>query len=158
MGHAAPFDFDDTYAPGAGVRRFVCGTPPVLGLAALEAALDVFADVDTAALFAKGQALCDQFIHLIEARCPGVTLATPRDPAARGSHVSLAHAHAWPIMAALIERGVIGDFRAPDLLRFGFTPLYTGFADVWRAVETLRQVLDSRAWEEPRFRQRAAVT
>lgn len=160
MGHAAPFAFSDDYAAGEGVKRFLCGTPPVLGMTALEAALDVFAGVDTAALFAKGQALCDAFIAMLEERCAGLglTLATPRDPAERGSHVSSAHVDAWPVMAALIERGVIGDFRAPDLLRFGFTPLYIGFADVWRAVETLHDVLVSEAWKAPRYRARATVT
>lgn len=160
MGHAAPFEFGDDYAPGAGIRRFLCGTPPILGMAALEAALDVFAAADLPALFAKGQALCDLFIALVEERCAGLglTLATPRDPNARGSHVSLAHADAWPVMAALIDRGVIGDFRAPDLLRFGFTPLYLGFADVCHAVETLRDVLTTRAWDEERYRVKAAVT
>lgn len=160
MGHAAPFEFGDDYAAGAGVKRFLCGTPPILGLAALEAALDQFVDADHAALLAKGQALCDLFIGLVEERCAGfgLTLVTPRDPAARGSHVSFAHADAWPVMAALIDRGVIGDFRAPDLLRFGFTPLYVSYADVWNAVEILRDVLASEAWREPRFQARSAVT
>lgn len=160
MGHAAPFDFGDDYAAGEGVKRFLCGTPPILGLAALEAALEVFADADRAALFKKGQALCDLFITLVEERCAGfgLTLATPRDPAARGSHVSFAHPDAWPIMSALIDRGVIGDFRAPDLLRFGFTPLYLGFVDVWRAVEILQEMLATRAWDEDRYRMKAAVT
>lgn len=160
MGHAAPFEFGDDYAPGAGVKRFLCGTPPIMGLAALEAALDVFADADRAALFAKGQALCDLFIALVEEHCAGFDLAlvTPRDPVARGSHVSFAHPDAWPVMAALIARGVIGDFRAPDLLRFGFTPLYIGHEDVWRAVDTLRDVLATRSWDDPRYREKAAVT
>lgn len=160
MGHAAPFDFGDDYAAGAGVKRFLCGTPPILGLAALEAALSVFADADRAALFAKGQALCDLFITLVEERCAGfgLSLVTPRDPAARGSHVSFAHDAAWPVMSALIDRGVIGDFRAPDLLRFGFTPLYLGFADVWRAVDVLRDILATRAWDQERYRTKAAVT
>ncbi len=157
IGHAAPFEFGDDYAPGAGVKRFLCGTPPILGLAALEAALDIFAGVDTDALYAKGQALCDLFIRQVEARC-GLTLATPRDARARGSHVSFAHPDAWPVMAALIERGVIGDFRAPDLLRFGLTPLYTRFADVWRAADTLADVVASRAWDQARYRVHAAVT
>lgn len=158
MGHAAPFDFTDDYAPGEGIRRFLCGTPPVLGLATLEAGVDLFLEADPVALFARGQALCDLFIRLVEERCPDLTLVTPREPATRGSHVSFAHPHAWPIMAALIERGVIGDFRAPDLLRFGFTPLYVGFADVWRAVDALAQVLASRPWADDRYRVRAAVT
>ncbi|MES2753419.1 MAG: kynureninase [Pseudomonadota bacterium] len=160
MGHAAPFDFGDDYAPGTGIRRFLCGTPPILGLAALDIALDEFAGLDTAALFGKGQALCDLFITLVEDRCAGfgLTLVTPRDPVKRGSHVSFAHSDAWPVMAALIARGVIGDFRAPDLLRFGFTPLYVGFEDVWSAVETLHDVLATRGWDDARFHVRATVT
>lgn len=160
MGHAAPFDFDDSYAPGDGMQRFLCGTPPILGMAALEAGLAVFEEIDSSALFAKGQALCDLFVALVEGRCDGLglTLASPRVAEARGSHISFAHADAWPVMAALIERGVIGDFRAPDLLRFGFAPLYTRFADVWDAVEILRDVLASGVWRDDRFKQRAAVT
>ncbi len=160
MGHAAPFDFGDDYAPAPGIRRFLCGTPPILGIAALEAALKVMLAADRPSLFAKGQALCDLFIRLVEDRCArlGLALATPRDAIERGSHVSFAHADAWPVMAALIERGVIGDFRAPDLLRFGFTPLYTRFADVWRAVDILHEVLTSGAWNDARYRARAAVT
>lgn len=160
MGHAAPFDFGDAYMPGDGITRFLCGTPPILGLAALEASLDMFDGVDAPALFAKGQALCDLFIALVEDRCAGLglTLATTPDRAARGSHVSFAHADAWPVMVSLIDRGVIGDFRAPDLLRFGFTPLYTSFADVWDAVEILHDVLASEVWTDARFRVRAAVT
>lgn len=160
MGHAAPFAFGDDYAPGEGVKRFLCGTPPILGLTALKASLDLFDGIDRAALFAKGQTLCDLFIALVEGRCAGfgLTLATPRDPVVRGSHVSFAHPDAWPIMSALIDCGVIGDFRAPDLLRFGFTPLYLGFADVWRAVEILREILATRAWDEDRYRMKAAVT
>jgi kynureninase len=160
MGHAAPFEFDDAYAPGEGIRRFLCGTPPILGMAALEASLDLFDGIDAAALFAKGQALCDLFVALVEARCAGLglSLATPRAAAERGSHVSFAHADAWPVMSALIDRGVIGDFRAPDLLRFGFTPLFTRFTDVWDAVDVLRDVLASAAWDDDRYRARAAVT
>jgi kynureninase len=160
MGHAAPFDFGDDYAPGEGIGRFLCGTPPILALAALEEGVDLMLSVDREALFAKGQALCSAFIDLVEARCAGfgLALATPRDPAARGSHVSFRHAAGWPIMQALIARGVIGDFRAPDVLRFGFTPLYTGFADVWRAAEVLRDTLTTQAWDRPEFHARAAVT
>ena len=160
MGHAAPFAFGDDYAPGPGVSRFLCGTPPILGLAALEASVDLFLEADRVALYAKGQALCDAFIAGVEERCAGfdLTLVTPREPAARGSHVSFAHSQAWPVTAALIARGVIGDFRAPDLLRFGFTPLYVGFEDVWRAVDTLCDILTSGAWDEPRFHARAVVT
>jgi kynureninase len=160
MGHAAPFEFGDDYAPGEGVTRFLCGTPPILGLAALEEGVDLLLRTDMPALYAKGRALCSAFIDVVEERCAGLglTLATPRDPAARGSHVSFRHAQGWPIMQALIARGVIGDFRAPDILRFGFTPLYVGFEDVWHAVEALRDILASGAWDAPVFHARAAVT
>ena len=160
MGHAAPFDFGDDYAPGNGIGRFLCGTPPILAMAALEEGVELMLSTDRDALFAKGQALCSAFIDLVEARCDGLglTLVTPRDPAVRGSHVSFRHEHGWPVMQALIARGVIGDFRAPDVLRFGFTPLYTGFADVWQAVDALRDVLATRAWDQPEFHARAAVT
>ncbi|MES2055094.1 MAG: kynureninase [Pseudomonadota bacterium] len=160
MGHAAPFDFTDDYAPSEGIRRFLCGTPPILGMAALEEGVDLMLSVDRAALFAKGQMLCSAFIDLVEDRCAGLGLEvlTTRDPKARGSHVSLRHAQAWPVMQALIARGVIGDFRAPDALRFGFTPLYTSHVDVWHAVEALRDVLVSGSWNHPDFHVRAAVT
>jgi kynureninase len=160
MGHAAPFDFGDDYAAGQGMNRFLCGTPPVIGMAALETGIDLFLEADRPALFGKSRALGTLFIDLVEARCAGhgLTLATPRDPEARGSHVSFAHADGYPVMQALIARGVIGDFRAPDVLRFGFTPLYVGYEDVWRAVDILVDVLASGAWDAPEFRQRAAVT
>ncbi|MEN2786625.1 kynureninase [Sphingomonas qilianensis] len=160
MGHAAPFDFGDDYAAGAGVNRFLCGTPPILGMAALEVGVDLWLEADRAALFQKSRALCSLFIELVEQRCAGLglTLASPAAADARGSHVSFAHADGYPVMQALIARGVIGDFRAPDVLRFGFTPLYIGYEDVWRAVEILRDVLDSGSWDTPAFRARAAVT
>ena len=160
MGHAAPFDFGDAYAPGEGIARFLCGTPPILGLAALEEGVDLLLGADLSALYAKGQALCSAFIDCVEDRCAGLglTLATPRDPASRGSHVSFRHAQGWPVMQALIARGVIGDFRAPDILRFGFTPLYVGFEDVWHAVEALRDILATGAWDQPAHHARAAVT
>jgi kynureninase len=160
MGHAAPFDFVDDYAAAPGIRRQLCGTPGILGLAALEAGIDMFAGVDMAALEAKGLALGDAFIGLVEARCDfaELILASPREAARRGSHVSFRHPNGYAIMQALIARGVIGDFRAPDILRFGFTPLYLRFADVWDAVETLRQVLAGREYEDPRYSRRSAVT
>ena len=160
MGHAEPFAFVDAYRPADGIARFLCGTPPMLSLLALECGIDGFDGVDMGALAEKGQRLASLFIELVEDRCAGqgLTLLTPRDPAARGSHVSFAHEHAWPIMQALIERGVIGDFRAPDALRCGFTPLYVGFGDVWRAVEILRDILITGAWREPRFQVRSRVT
>jgi len=160
MGHADPFGFGDDYRPAAGIDRFLCGTPPMLSLLALECGVDVFAEVEMAAVAEKGQRLASLFIELVEQSCAGhgLQLVTPRDPAARGSHVSFAHPQAWPIMQALIDRGVIGDFRAPDVLRCGFTPLYVGFEDVRRAVDILRDILDRGAWREPRFQVRTRVT
>lgn len=158
FGHAAPFEFGDEYAPAPGIARFQCGTPPILGIAALEAGIATFDGVDTRALFAKAQALCDLYIALVEARCEGFVLASPRDAARRGSHVSFAHPEAYAICQALIARRVVGDFRAPDVLRMGFTPLYTRFEDVWRAVDTLVDVMRRRAWDDPAYRVRATVT
>jgi kynureninase len=160
MGHADPFGFEGDYRPAAGIGRFLCGTPPMLSLLALECGVDLFAEADMAEVAAKGQRLCSLFIERVEARCAGhgLALVTPRDPATRGSHVSFAHPDAWPIMQAMIERGVIGDFRAPDVLRWGFTPLYLSYEDVWRATEILQEVLDSGAWREPRFQTRSRVT
>jgi kynureninase len=165
LGHAAPFEFTPGYRPAAGIQRFVCGTPALLSMAALDCGLDVFAQAAAhggiAALRRKSVALSALFIELVEARCAGhaLTLVTPREPERRGSQASFAHATGgYPIMQALIGRGVIGDFRAPDLLRFGFTPLYTRFADVWDAVEQLGEVLESGEWRDERFHRRAAVT
>jgi kynureninase len=160
MGHAAPFDFVDDYRPAEGIERFLCGTPPILSMLALECGVDVFAGVDLGLVEAKAQRLADLFIAGVEDRCAGhgLTLVTPRDPNQRGSQASFAHPHAYEIMQALIERGVIGDFRAPDILRCGFTPLYLGYEDVWRAVETLGALLQTDAWRDPRFAVRARVT
>ena len=160
MGHAAPFGFGDDWRAAAGMERFLCGTPPILGLAALDAGLDVFAEVEMGAVALKSQALCDAFIGAVEALCGGLglELATPRERERRGAHVSFRHPQAYPIMQALIARGVIGDFRAPDILRFGFPALYTRFEDAWSAAEVLRAVLAADAWREPVFSRRAAVT
>jgi kynureninase len=165
MAHAAPFDFTPSYRPAAGVSRFVCGTPPVLAMAALECGIDSVLAAEPlggiAALRRKSLALTELFIQLVEARCAGhgLALQTPRDPSWRGSQASFSRDEGgYAIMQALIERGVIGDFRAPDLLRFGFTPLYTRFVDVWDAVEQLAQVLQTGQWREARFQTRAAVT
>ena len=165
LGHAAPFEFSPAYRPATGIARFGCGTPPILSLAALECGLDVFdaaqehGGID--ALRRKSMALTDLFIEQVEARCDGhgLQLVSPRDAAQRGSQVSWAHpSGGYAIVQALIARGVIGDFRAPDILRFGFTPLYTRHVDVHDAVEVLRDVLESGEWRDPRFNQRAAVT
>jgi kynureninase len=165
LGHAAPFAFSPDYEPAAGMARFICGTPPVLSLAALECGVDTVLAAERAggldAIREKSIALTQLFIELVEQQCAehGLALASPRAAANRGSQVSFAHpSHGYEIMQALIARGVIGDFRAPDLLRFGFTPLYTRFTDVWDAVDRLRAVLDSGEWREARFGVRAAVT
>lgn len=165
FGHAAPFEFTPDYLPAAGIARFACGTPPVLSLTALDCGLATLVAAQPlggmAALRAKSLQLTTLFMSLVEARCAGqgLTLVTPRDEGMRGSQVSYARTDGgYAIMQALITRGVIGDFRAPDILRFGFTPLYTRFVDVWDAVEQLRQVLESGEWREARFHHKAAVT
>ena len=158
MGHAAPFDFTDTYAPAAGMRRWLTGTPPILGLVGLEAGVEIIAEVGMAAIDAKRAALTQYLIDCAAERCPGLRLASPADPAQRGSHVSFQAAHAWQLNAALIARGVIGDFRAPDILRFGVTPLYLGFEDIWRAVDHIANLLANDGWDRPEFHARTAVT
>jgi kynureninase len=163
LGHAAPFDFTPDYKPAPGINRYVCGTPPVLSMAALECGVDtVLAALPLggmAALRAKSLALSRLFMQQVQASCPQLRLVSPLDDAQRGSQVCFANADlAYAVMQALIARGVVGDFRAPDVLRFGFTPLYVGFAQVWDAAEHLRQVLASGEWQEPRFHQRGVVT
>ncbi len=160
MGHAAPFAFDDGYQPAPGLARFLCGTPPILAMTALEAGIDLFLEADMATVEEKSRALCSLFIELVEGHCAGfgLELATPREPARRGSQVSFAHPEGYAIMQALIASGVIGDFRAPDILRFGFTPLYTRYEDAWNAVEILRGILATRGWDKPEFKVRQAVT
>ena len=156
LGHARPFAFEKDYDPAPGVLQGVCGTPPVLSLAALDEALAVFEGVDMAAVQAKAVALGDLFIRLVRERCPELGPASPER--GRGGHVSLAHPDGYPLMQALIARGVIGDFRAPDILRFGFAPLYLRHVDVWDAVAVMEAVLRTESWREPRFQARAAVT
>jgi len=164
LGHAAPFAFTPDYQPAPGIARFICGTPPVLSLSALECGIDsVLAANEHGGMTAvrrKSTALTDLFIALVEERCGSeFTIVTPRDANLRGSQVSIARAgDGYAIMQALIARGVIGDFRAPDILRFGFTPLYTRFVDVWDAVDRLHRVMTTGEWREPRFSIRAAVT
>src|SRR5690606_9677586 len=140
--------------------RFLVGTPPILSLAALEAGLDQFAGVDMAEVRRKSIALGDLFIALVEQELAGhgLTLASPRDGNRRGSQVSFRHPEGYPIMQALIARGVVGDFRAPDILRFGFTPLYVRYQDVWEAVQRLRVVMVEQDWQRSEYRRRAAVT
>ncbi len=159
MGHAAPFGFDDAYAPADGMARMLTGTPAVLGLAALEEGLKTFDGVDMAAVRKKSMRLGDLFIEQVEARLPGVfDVACPRDASGRGSQVSLRHPAAYAIVQALIAAGVVGDFRAPDVARFGLTPLYLGYADVFEAVERMVAVMTAKIWREPRFAARLAVT
>lgn len=158
MGHAEPFAFTDDYRPAAGIDRFLAGTPPILGLAALESGLDAFDGVTMERLWSKSRDLFDVFHTLMEQHCPALPCITPRGEAQRGSHISFAHAHAFEICQALIAEGVIGDFRAPDVVRFGLTPLYLGFEEVWRAVDILRRILAEERWRDPAFAVRGKVT
>ena len=158
QGHDAPFDFDLDYRPAVGAERMRVGTPPILQLAALEASLDIWDNVDMAALRATSLALTDQFIKGVEATCPTLTLATPRDHAMRGSQVSFRHVEGYAIMQALIAAGVIGDFRAPDIIRFGFTPLYTTPDDVAKAVDILANIMAKSLWDTPEYKTRKKVT
>jgi len=158
LGHEAPFAFDLDYRPGSGIERMRVGTPPVIQMAALDAALDVWDISRIADVRARSVALTEAFITGVEARCPTLSLASPRDPAGRGSQVSFRHPEGYAIMQALIARGVIGDFRAPDILRFGFTPLYIGMAEVDAAVATLADVMEKEAWNRPEFMTRSRIT
>lgn len=158
MGHAAPFAFDDDYRPAPGLDRFLVGTPPILGIAALEAALEAYRGVEMAQVWAKSIALFDLFQALMAERCPDFSCITPLDPARRGSHISFAHPHAFEICQALIAAGVIGDFRAPDVLRLGLTPLYLGYADIWRAVDILANIMAGETWRDPAYAVRGKVT
>ncbi|CAH2777818.1 MAG: Kynureninase (EC [uncultured Paraburkholderia sp.] len=159
-GHAAPFEMDPTYRPDPGVGRYLCGTQPMVSMALVECGLDVFLQTDMQAIRRKSLALTDLFIELVEKRCSEfpLKLVTPRAHSQRGSHASFEHPHGYEVMQALIARGVIGDYREPHVLRFGFTPLYTRFVDVWDAVETLRDVLARETWRAPEFAARGAVT
>ncbi|MBL8343132.1 MAG: kynureninase [Rubrivivax sp.] len=172
IGHAAPFEFTPGYRPAAGISRYLCGTPAVISMAALECGVDTLLAAQQhggmAALRAKSLALSHLFAARVEALCPALTLASPRDDAGRGSQVCFSHAtHAYAIMQALIARGVIGDFRAgdpahppdaADILRFGFTPLYLRFVDAWDAAGHVHQVLAAEEWRRPEFNRRHAVT
>jgi kynureninase len=159
MGHAHPFAMERDHTPADGVRRLASGTPPVLALSALDAALDVFADVDLATLRAVSVSLTDLFIALVDARL-GDTFAvvTPRDSAGRGSQVSLAHPDAYGVVQALIARDVVGDFRNPDVARFGFAPLYVTHVDVWDAVDRLVAVMAADEHRDPSYAVRNLVT
>ena len=156
MGHAAPFEFADAYAPAHGMTRWLAGTPPMLAMTGLEAGVDLWLDVDRAQVATKSAALFDLFsaigAHL------GLECVSPANPEQRGSHISFRHPEAYALCQALIARGVIGDFRDPDILRFGLTPLYLGFEDVWRAGEILGEILATKTYANPKFSKRNAVT
>ncbi|MEM8771547.1 MAG: aminotransferase class V-fold PLP-dependent enzyme [Pseudomonadota bacterium] len=156
MGHAAPFDFAQPYRPADGVRRFACGTPPILSLSALAGALEIFDQLDLAALEAKARALGDLFLARTERM--GLTSVSPGAGQPRGGHVSVKFENGYAVVQALIAHGVIGDFRAPDLMRFGFSPLFLRYADVWDAADILENVLTSEEWRKPEFRKKQTVT
>ena len=159
--HKKPFDFAPDYQPAEDIKQYLCGTPPILSLTAFDEALSIWNDISLTDVREKSIQLCDYFIKLVESRCEGygLHLLSPRDGKDRGSQVSFAHDEAgYAIMAALIDRGVIGDFRAPNILRFGFAPLYIRFEDVWQAVEHLLDILENRLWDMPHYHQRKAVT
>jgi kynureninase len=158
MGHDAPFAFDLDYRAGPGIERMRVGTPPIIAMAALDAALDVWDGVSMTDVRHASIALADLFIREVEGRCPELTLASPRDGNQRGSQVSFRHPDGYAIMQALIARDVIGDFRAPDMMRFGFTPLYIGEAEVRAAVEIIADVLTNRRWDTADYRKKALVT
>jgi kynureninase len=160
MGHEAPFAFDTDYRPAPGIERHLCGTPAILAMAALEVGVEIMARADMEQVRAKSQKMGDLLLRLVDETCQGLGLtpACPRDSGKRGSQVSLRHAQGYPIMQALIAENVIGDFRAPDILRFGFTPLYLRYVDVWDAVMVLKRILESGAWQRPEFQKRQLVT
>lgn len=158
LGHDSPFAFDLDYRPGAGIERMRVGTPPVLQIAALDAALSVWDQIDMEDIRSASLALSELFIAEVEARCPQLTLASPRDANMRGSQVSFHFSEGYAAMQALIARGVIGDFRAPDIMRFGFTPLYLDETDVRTAAEILADIMQNRLWDRPEFKAKSRVT
>ena len=160
FGHARPFDFEGQFEAANGIDRFQCGTPPVLGMNALEEGVDLILEADMAALRKKSVALSELFVTLVAERCGefGFEFICPANSAERGSQVAFAHPNAYEMMQALKAREVIGDFRAPNVMRFGLTPLYTSFADIAEAVERLRTICVEREWDRPEYRERAAVT
>ena len=158
LGHRSPFAFDLSYTPAADIERMRVGTPPVLQMAALEEALNVWDGVTMAEVRAASVTLCERFIREVEARCPDLLLVSPRTPAIRGSQVSFSYINGYAAMQALIARGVIGDFRAPDVMRFGFTPLYIDETDVVSAVDILEDILTNRLWDRPEYMTKSRVT
>jgi kynureninase len=157
-GHAAPFAFDRNFRPDAGIKRFLCGTQPIISMRGVDAALDAMEGVEVAALRQKSLALTELFMSRVAELLPGLDIVTPRQPSLRGSQVGIAFDKGFAVVQAMIERGVIGDFRAPDLMRFGFAPLYVRFADVWDAAEILAACINAEVWRDPRYNQVAGVT
>jgi len=157
-GHAAPFAFETGYRAASGVRAFLCGSQPILSMAALAAALGAYDGVELADIRTKSQELTGLFIELVAANCPSLGIASPCDGQVRGSQVALAHENGYAIIQAMIARGIVGDFRAPDILRFGFAPLYIRYVDVWDAADQLADILNTHEWREPRFQVRSEVT
>ncbi|MBV7255332.1 kynureninase [Pacificimonas sp. WHA3] len=158
MGHDVPFAFDRDYRPANSIERMRVGTPPIIQLSALEAAMQIWNGVDMGDVRAASIELSERFIAEVEKRCPALHLVSPRDPAARGSQVSFRFEHGYAAMQALIDRGVIGDFRAPDIMRFGFTPLYLDTGDIVTAAEVVEDVILNRLWDNPRYKQVNSVT
>jgi len=159
-GHARPFVMEPNYQPGQGISRFLCGTQPILSLSMVQCGLEIFDQTSMAELREKSLALTTMFMELVHQECGDypLTLITPIDPMRRGSQVSYEHPHGFAVVQNLIQQGVIPDYREPHILRFGFTPLYTRYEDVWRAVAILRQVLVTESWDQPQFHKRTAVT
>ena len=159
MGHRKPFDFEPSYEPAQGIERYLAGTPGILGMAALDSALEAFEGVSTEDLRRKSVALTQAFIDtVLELNLPDLRLLTPREPEQRGSHVSLAHPHGYAIAQTLIDRGVIVDFRAPDIIRFGFAPLYNRFMDAGKACQAMAEIVSEKTYLDPRYSQRSKVT
>ncbi len=159
-GHDNPFAFEPTYRAHGGIRKFLCGTQPILSLRALQAGLELYAQADLNLIREKSIALTGYFMALVEARCAdrGLRIVSPGDAGERGSQVSIAHEHGYEIVQALSARKVVGDYRRPNLMRFGFAPLYVRFGDVWEAADRLAEILQSEAWRDPRFARRGPVT
>ncbi len=159
-GHVRPFAMESEYLPNRGISRFLCGTQPIVSLAMVECGLDVFDQTSMAELRTKSLALTTLFMSLVEQECSEfpLELITPTDPAQRGSQVSYEHPNGFAVVQALIERGVIPDYREPRIMRFGFAPLYTRFEDVWNAVVILKDILSTESWDQTRFHLRSAVT
>src|SRR3984885_2854629 len=157
-GHAPPFAFDRDFRPVQGIKRFLCGTQPIISLRGVEVALDAMAGVEVSALRQKSLALTDLFMARVADLLPGLEIITPRQPSLRGSQVAIAFDKGYPVIQAMMERGVIGDFRAPDIMRFGFAPLYVRFQDVWDAAEILADCIAKEVWRDPRFSRVLDVT